>query len=427
MNKLPIGIQSIEKVIQNGYAYVDKTGHALELINSGAYYFVSRPRRFGKSLFLSTLKEIFSGNKELFKDCVIYSSDYAWEKHPVIYFDFTQIPARSSTGLEESLKRVLESIAKKHNKAIEIPSLEEGLIDLVKQLASENKVVVLIDEYDKPLIDHLASTEIAEANRDLLKGFFGALKGLDEHLKFVFVTGVSKFSQVSLFSGFNNLDDITIDPISSTIMGYTEDEIKKVFADHLSHLETPLNQEELLDEMRRWYNGYRFSSEGTPVYNPHSTLKFLKTGQTQSYWYSTGTPSFLIQQIKQRPLNSFQLSQSQAKATELLNIRNFKDIDLKALMWQTGYLTFQGYDAKTGLYTLDFPNQEVREAFFDSLLLDFADIKPSDIASEAAQCRADLENHHLDPFFERINRYFAAVPYNLFNESPRRFLSRAFP
>ncbi len=426
MKKLPIGIQTIDKIITNGYVYVDKTEHALKLINGGEYYFLARPRRFGKSLFLNTLKEILSGNKELFKTCAIYSSDYGWEKYPVLHFDFTQIPSHTPKQLEESLKRALKKGADLYSKKIEIPSVEEGLAHLVEALAKENKVVVLIDEYDKPLIDRLASTEIAEANREILKSFFGALKGLDEHLRFVFVTGVSKFSQVSLFSGFNNLDDITIDPISSTIMGYTEEEIKTFFADHLHHLEDGSTQEMLIDKMRQWYNGYRFSREVTSVYNPHSTLKFLKTGHTQSYWYSTGTPSFLIKQIKEKPLASLDLSRCEAKETELLNINDLKKVDLQALMWQTGYLTLRNYDPQTSLYELDFPNQEVREAFFDSLLSDFADIKPSDVVTAAAECKKDLENLHLEPFFKRINSYFANVPYTLFEKAREGFYHALF-
>ncbi|WP_194847210.1 ATP-binding protein [Candidatus Neptunochlamydia vexilliferae] len=426
MKKLPIGIQTIDKIITNGYVYVDKTEHALKLIRGGAYYFLARPRRFGKSLFLNTLKEIFLGNKELFKDCAIYSSDYSWEKHPVIYFDFTKIPSHTPEQLEASLKRTLKKASKLYNKNVDIPSVEEGLDNLVEELTKDNKVIVLIDEYDKPLIDRLSSPEIAKANREILKSFFGTLKGLDEHLKFVFVTGVSKFSQVSLFSGFNNLEDITVDPISSTIMGYTEEEIRKSFADHLDHLAKGSSQESLINEMRRWYNGYRFSREGAPVYNPHSTLKFLKTGHTQSYWYSTVTPSFLIEQIKERPLSSLDLSQSEAKETELLNINDIQKIDLQALMWQTGYLTLRNYDPQTSLYELDFPNQEVREAFFDSLLSDFAEIKPSKVITAAAECKQELENIDLDAFFERINHYFASVPYTLFENAREGFYHAVF-
>lgn len=200
LKKLPIGIQSIRVVLEGGYAYVDKTADAKQLIDHGKYYFMSRPRRFGKSLFISTLEEILKGNQALFTDCSIGISNYAWTEYPIIHFDFTQIPNKTTEQLEKSIERTLREIATNYEITINIPTLQEGLADLVKKLSQKAKVVVLVDEYDKPIIDNLNLTDTADSNRDLLRSFFGTLKGLDQHLKLVFITGVSKFAQVSLFS-----------------------------------------------------------------------------------------------------------------------------------------------------------------------------------------------------------------------------------
>src|SRR3990167_6603492 len=316
MKKLPVGIQSIEEIIRDGYIYVDKTQFAKKLITEGKYYFLSRPRRFGKSLFLNTLEEILSGNKELFKECQIYESDYDWQIYPVIFFDFSLIANRDPIEFKESLKRKLQNIGTEYGLSITAPTVQEGLEALVVGLSKENnRVVILIDEYDQPIINNLKHLEIAEQNRDLLKDFFGTIKGLDKYLKFTFFTGVSKFSQVSLFSGPNNLTDITMDPEYGEMMGYTEEEVKQSFNKHIQSITKERNllgkktsEREILDEIRQWYNGYRFSERESSVYNPYSTLRFLAQGKTESYWYSTGTPSFLIDQVKKHPQAAIPLS-----------------------------------------------------------------------------------------------------------------------
>ncbi|MBI3211717.1 MAG: ATP-binding protein [Simkania negevensis] len=433
MKKLSIGIQTIDKVIGNGYVYVDKTEYARKLITSGKHYLLPRPRRFGKSLFLSTLKAIFSGNKELFKECHIYASSYEWQKHPIIHLDFTKIPTTSPKQLEIGLAETLQMIAKSYGVDIAGSSLQLCLSSLVENLSKINKIVVLVDEYDKPLIDNLAHIEVAEANRELLKSFFATLKGLDEHLRFVFITGVSKFSQVSLFSGFNNLKDITIHPDYASMLGYTEREISQFFSSHIQKIVEErtkngekVNERQIIEEMRKWYNGYKFSSEGTPVYNPHSTLSFLDTGTAQSYWFRTGTPSFLIDQIRKVPQSAVQLSGIMATATELLDILDLNRMNLKALMWQTGYLTIQKYDSTTKLYILDFPNQEVRQAFFESLLQEFAEVSPSNVLMHGLECRKDLESYHLNLFFARIKTFFAKVPYTLHKNAKEGFYHALF-
>jgi len=429
MKKLPIGLQSIEEIISGGYVYVDKTAFIHKLISEGKYYFVSRPRRFGKSLFVSTLKAVLKGDRKLFHGCKIDSMDYSWGQHPIIHLDFSQIATHSLERLEDDLKDELLKIARFYGKPLDPPiSAQRGLIHLVEQLAQINKVVVLVDEYDKPIIDNLQRLETAEANRDFLRNFFGTLKGLDPHLKFVFVTGVSKFSQVSLFSGFNNLHDLTIHPEYATMLGYTEGEIRSFLHDQLRRVADKRNQsdDQTVEEMRQWYNGYRFSADKEAVYNPHSTLNFLSTGKRQGYWFRTGTPSFLIEQMKQFPQSAVEFSGSLAGENELLDIRNLRKINLKALMWQTGYLTIQKYDPSTHLYHLDFPNREVREAFFHSLLQEFAELESSDFNPQALECKKELEKRDLAAFFVRINGCFAKIPYNLFKDGNEGFYHAIF-
>ncbi|MEL7063906.1 MAG: AAA family ATPase, partial [Bacteroidota bacterium] len=279
MKKLPIGIQSIRHILTEGYVYVDKTQFALELIENRKHCFFSRPRRFGKSLFLSTLKEIFGGNKELFKGYHIYDSDYDWQPHPVLHLDFYRIPSHDPITFQESLKRKLQGLAKAHQLSIETPTPEEGLEALVTSLSTNHPVVVLVDEYDSPIIKNLNNLKVAEQNRELLQNFFGTLKSQEEHIRFTFVTGISKFSQVSLFSGANHLKDITMIPQYAGMMGYTEEELRQYFDEHLQAIVQersaqgqPVTKQDVLAEIKAWYNGYRFSKGDTCVYNPFSTL-----------------------------------------------------------------------------------------------------------------------------------------------------------
>ncbi|MCB1081638.1 MAG: AAA family ATPase [Chlamydiia bacterium] len=435
MKKLPIGIQSTKKILsENEYVYVDKTGFIKKLIDEGAsHYFLSRPRRFGKSLFLNTLEEIFKGNKELFKGCEIYNSDYEWKKHPILYVNFAQIESKTPEQLENDLKETLQELADSHQLSITGPSIKPFLRKLIPALAKDASVVVLVDEYDHPIINHLDDPKIAEKNREVLKSFFETLKNLDRYLKFTFITGVSKFSHVSLFSGYNNLKDITMDPRYAGMMGYTEEELRRNFKAYIHSIAksrsdqgASTTEDDIVDEVRTWYNGYRFSKGETCVYNPFSTLNYMDEKEVQSYWYNTGTPSFLIGEIKKHPQSVIPLSGTSAIKSALSDISKVDHIKLSALMFQTGYLTIRGFNAEENSYQLDFPNSEVKEAFLNSLIQEFTEVDPLEVSRAANEVRNDLESLNLDGFIRKMNVHFAKMPYHIFAQAKEGFYQAVF-
>ena len=366
MKKLPIGIQSLGKLIEEDYIYIDKTKHIYNLIKNGQYYFLSRPRRFGKSLLCSTFKEIFSGNKELFKDCWIYNSDFDWKQHPVVLLDFNAIKGKDSLELELSLSQEIDSIARENNVDLTgFTVLSNKFTNLIKQLSKKNKVVLLIDEYDKPLLENIIDKKKAEEFKKVLADFYETIKSVDSYLKFCFLTGVTKFSQVSLFSKLNNLDDISISEDASVLLGYTKEEIISYFKDYikLSCKKLKKTEHELLLDLKKWYDGYCFYHEAEKVYSPFSILLFFKNSAFKNYWFQTGTPTFLINLIKEKgypviDVENLELSEVEMGAFEVDNI------SLKTLLFQTGYLTILSKDSHVNLYKVSYPNYEVRFSLY---------------------------------------------------------------
>ena len=433
MKKLPIGIQSIQKIITEEYIYVDKTQFALDLINNGAHYFLSRPRRFGKSLFLSILEEIFKGNKALFEGCHIAESNYDWKPHPILLLDFGRITNKTPDKLEIHLHELITKISEKQGIEAKGTSLEFRLEVLVEALASKGRVVVLIDEYDKPLIDNLHNQEVAEGNRRLLQSFFGALKSLDEYIEFTFITGISRFSRVSVFSGANHLNDISMTTKYAAMMGYTQEELGQYFGEHVQTIAQESNQqgqswteEEVLAEIKDWYNGYRFSEEAIYVYNPFSTLKYLAEKKPKSYWYATGTPAFLVDELKKRYQEATSLSQMLATQNRLSDINEVEAIPLPALLFEAGYLTIQDYKVDLDAYQLDFPNKEVRSAFFTSMLAVLGTIDSLEVSLVAKKLRESLSTLALETFIEIINDHFARIPYSAYPHAKEGFYQAIF-
>ena len=326
-------------------------------------------------------------------------------------------------------------MAKSYKVAIDIPSAQEGLVNLVEELSKKERVVVLIDEYDKPLIDNLHNQEVAEGNRRILQDFFGALKNLDEYIEFTFITGVSKFSKVSLFSGANHLNDISMSVQYAAMMGYTQEELTEYFGQYIQDITQERNaqgqssnEEEVLAQIKDWYNGYRFSKAESYVYNPFSTLKYLAEKEAESYWFATATPTFLVEELKKRPQEVTSLSQMLATQKDLSDISKITRITLPALLFQTGYLTIEDYNVKLNAYQLDFPNKEVREAFFGAMLEELAEgeLKSLEVSRMAKKLQESLSTLALETFVEIINDYFAKIPYAAYQHAKEGFYQAIF-
>ena len=359
--KLPIGIQTFSEIRLGNYYYVDKTALAINLVNNGKHYFLSRPRRFGKSLFLDTLKELFEGNKPLFQDLAAHAQ-WDWSvKYPVLRFSFGSGNFTLEKSLQQQLSEQLTDLEKSYNLKPDSTSCAGRFKELIKHARQQanQTVIILVDEYDKPILDAIDYPDIARENRDFLRGFYATIKDYDAHIKFSFLTGVSKFSKVSLFSGLNNLYDITLKPEFSTICGYTDHDIDTVFAAELEGLDR--------NKIREWYNGYNWLGEG--VYNPFDILQFFKTRTFKNYWFETGTPTFLVNLIRKRQISTPSLN-NLSSDDELLSSFEIDHITIEALMFQSGYLTIKSVENIEGndFYELGYPNLEVYQSLNNSLL-----------------------------------------------------------
>jgi len=403
MQKLPIGIQTFSEIIKNDYIYIDKTDIAFDLIENYKYAFLSRPRRFGKSLFLDTLKNIFEGNKEYFKGLAI-EDKWDWEvKYPVIKISF-DVNLRSTQKIEESLDRILRKNQEelgvecetKHNTSI---CFEELIYKVHKKY--NQKVVVLIDEYDKAILDNLDQIDVAREAREIIKGFYTVLKGCDEYLKFVFLTGVSKFSKSSIFSGLNMLEDISLSPEFGDICGYSQQNIEVDFKEHLKGAD--------LDKVKRWYNGYNFL--GSDMYNPFDLLRFIRNRFFfDNYWFSTSTPTFLIKLIEKNNYFLPKLS-NLVVGKQLLDSFDIDNLDLEVILFQSGYLTIDKmiideYDDIE--YHLKLPNLEVKKSF-NSFIINSL-FKDSSLQNK--NLIKALSSNNLEAFKNSLVSIFASIPYN---------------
>jgi len=411
LKKLPIGISTLSDILQEGYIYIDKTDIAQNLIEDGKYYFLSRPRRFGKSLFLDTLRTIFSGDKEIFKGLYIYDNGYDFIKHPVIRISFNDGKIATKEEFAEYIFDLLDR--NQRDLEIECPTNISAHF-CFKRLIEEaykkynQKVVILVDEYDKPILDNIENPEVAREMRDELKNFYSIIKGADEFLKFVFITGVSKFSKVSLFSGLNNIQDITLNPNYATICGYRQEDVETVFANHLEGQD--------FAKIKKWYNGYKFLGEG--VYNPFDILLFISNSFAyRNYWFSTATPTFLLKLIEK---NNYFLPNLEniIKDDKMLDSFDVDYIELETLMWQTGYLTIEkttiNYD-DTPLYHLGIPNQEVKISLLGSIA-DFMS-KQSNTTILKGEIYDSLMKSDFKMLEVKFKSLFASIPYNLFTNN----------
>jgi translation initiation factor IF-1 len=416
LQRLPLDVQSFRKIVNDDFLYVDKTGLIAKLINSKlTYFFLSRPRRFGKSLLVSTMKEVFSGNKELFKNLEIYH-DIDWQTYPVIHFDFSLIAVDESIPVKKALAAEVDKISRDYNLPTTEGNHKSKFRFLIENLSKkENKpVVILIDEYDQFIIRFITDDELREINRSELKDFFSILKGSQEFLRFVFITGVSKFTRVSIFSDLNNLIDLTFDPDYSAIAGYTGEELLKYFPNYILEFAERENYpfDDLVELIRKWYNGYSWDGI-TKIHNPFSILKLFSSFRFDDYWYCSGTPTFLIDMIRERKTKIHELDNIETTISRIGNM-DVGRITLTPLLFQTGYLTIikkikKSIDKEE--FIIGSPNKDVRISFLTHLLEDFSGDNPRLIDNIT---NAVKENRP-DDVLEDIKSIFAGVPYNNFD------------
>jgi hypothetical protein len=415
--ELPIGISTFAELIQENYVYVDKTEIIYQLVSRKKYYFLHRPRRFGKSLLISTLSEIFKSNKQLFDGLAIAALPYAWKKHPVIMISFASIAHTSPETLNNGIKLYLQGIAQ-DNQIILKGNLLPGemLKELVAQMAKHNSVVLLIDEYDYPILQNIHKKEVAHEVREALKNFYSVIKDLDKNLRFVFFTGVSKFSQTSIFSGLNNLEDISLDEPFNTLLGYTRSEIITYFPMHLEETAQTIDYpvEKLLENITDWYDGYLFTGvkNSTKIYNPFSVLLFLSKKRFSNYWFQTATPTFLINLLKLQnyPIQDFE----HIEATESeLGAFDIDTLPLKTLLFQTGYVTIQSYHSETGNYLLAYPNRETRNSFIEYIFASITHQSGIILNNTAISLLKSFVQLDFDQVKKIVTSFFASVPYGI--------------
>ena len=402
--KLPIGIQTFREIREDHCYYVDKTAYMAQLVAEGKHYFLSRPRRFGKSLFLDTLKELFEGNEPLFKGLAIHEW-WDWSvRYPVLRLDFSSGNFKELGDLHKDVMEQLDAIESEVSVRSSYDTARGRFRHLIQMLHQQigQRVAVLIDEYDKPILDALEVPEVARANRDYLRGLYSTIKFGDAHIAFSFLTGVSKFSKVSLFSGLNNLKDITLDPRYSAICGYTEMDLDAVFAPELPGLDR--------DEIRTWYNGYNWLGEEA-VYNPFDVLLLFDRRQFGAYWFETGTPTFLLETLLARGVNALALDDLLG-SEELLSAFDVDHIATEALLFQTGYLTIRRTEPRGGrmYYRLGYPNREVQQSLNESLLNHLTG-NPVRQAEHSARLYDLLLGNDFDGLKTLFESFFASIPY----------------
>ena len=417
MKRLTSSVYSFEKIINEGKLYVDKTEYIWNLIQDDGSYFLARPRRFGKSLTVSTLEAVFQGRKDLFKGLAIYDKPYDWKKYPVIHLDLSKGDYSSLKQTSSALSNMVARCAQAHGIKLKRDVPNEMFQDLIIRLSKKGQVVILVDEYDKPILETLGEPYAKDVLK-LLKAFYSVIKSYDANERFVFITGVSKFSHVSLFSGMNNPSDLSMRSEYATMFGYTQTEFEDNFAEYIDAATEKLGipREEFLQKMKYWYDGYRFEAEADTVYNPVSVAKFFEPAKPSfsNYWFATGTPSFLLTYCRD---NSFDFAEALSGEIPELSLDAY-DIDTiapLALFIQTGYLTIKDAivrDDQT-YYHLKFPNFEVKWAFEVHLLNTYTDYSAPHLTKIYNSLRQELKAVNVDKFMKSLNSFYAALPYKI--------------
>ena len=416
--RLPIGMQTFRELRERDCYYVDKTAYIKRLLDEGKHYFLSRPRRFGKSLFLDTLKELFEGSEELFAGLYIHQRHDWSERHPVVRLSFGGGNFKEPANLDASVMAQLEGVAEQEGVSARYATAPERFAHLIRTLHAHagQRVVVLVDEYDKPILDALVEKpEIARANRDYLRGLYGVIKDSDAHVRFTFLTGISKFSKVNLFSQLNNLTDLTLDRRYSAICGYTERDLDTVFAPELPGLDR--------EQVREWYNGYRWRG-AEKVYNPYDVLLLFDSREFAAHWFETGTPAFLVDTLFRRRISSVSLDEM-VSTGDLLSAFDVEEIGTEALLFQTGYLTITGEETLGGLalYRLGYPNREVRQSL-NRVLLRHLVQDPARQTVNSMRLARLLETVDCEGLRESVPRLLREHPVPMAHEQRHRGLRR---
>ena len=408
--RLPIGMQTLRELRERNCYYVDKTAYIERLLDEGKHYFLSRPRRFGKSLFLDTLKELFEGSEELFAGLHIHARHDWSQRHPVVRLSFGGGSFTEPANVNTSVLAQLEAVAEREGVSARYATAPERFAHLLRTLHEHagQRVAVLVDEYDKPILDVLEEPEVARANRDYLRGLYGVIKDNDAHVRFTFLTGISKFSKVNLFSQLNNLTDITLDPVYSSICGYTEHDLNTVFAPELGGVDR--------EQVREWYNGYGWLGTDK-VYNPYDVLLFLRRRKFAAHWFETGTPAFLVDKLFERQVSSVSLDEMLG-TENLLSEFDVNKIGTEALLFQTGYLTITTEEELGGepLYRLGYPNREVRQSLNRVLLRNLVQDAAQQTANSIRLARL-LEAHDCGGLKELFHAFFASIPYQWYTNN----------
>ena len=416
MVKYPIGEQSFENLREGNFIYVDKTSYIEKIVNGSQYYFLGRPRRFGKSLFLSTLKCFFEGKRELFKGLYIDTIDWDWEPYPVLHLDLNNQQYKEENNLDILIENFLSIKEKEYgitptqqDHSVRFSNLIKGMYD-----ATGKRVVILVDEYDKPLVNNIHNRNRFEMYRDKLATIYSNFKSSAEYIRLVFLTGVSRFGKLSVFSGLNNISDISFLPQYSAICGVTEEELLSNFQQGIEDLgeESGNSFDEVVAMLKRWYDGYHFSEKSPDIYNPFSILHVLADKYYDNYWISSGTPTLLVEQLKR----------TSTDLTKLLNIRcdrnalrglDIDNISPESLFYQTGYLTIKDYDPRRQLYRLGLPNIEVKQGFFEFLLPYYSNMRTNDVRVFVFDFLDEMEEGRVEAFMKRLESMFAGIGYDM--------------
>ena len=421
----PIGIQNFEDLRRSEYVYVDKTSHIYRLVSTGKYYFLSRPRRFGKSLLISTMDAYFSGKKELFNGLALEQLENDWIQYPVLHLDLNGITYNSDDVLDQVLNDKLSDWEAEYGitASSTVPGLRfQNIIDAAYE-STGHKVVILIDEYDKPIVDNLINSELVDNFKKTLQGFYSVLKAKDGQIKFGFLTGVSKIGKLSVFSSLNNLRDISMETEYSDICGISEEELRTYFDESVSELAQAnnLSIEECYDKLKYKYDGYHFCEDSPGMYNPFSLLNTFSSKKFKDYWFETGTPTMLVNVMKKTSFDITTLSDNVVVPASKLN--GMQDIVNKpvSLFFQTGYLTIKDYDSEYNEYRLGFPNDEVKNGFLDFIYSYYVPVNPSDDSSKTSLLARALKSGDPYSFMRSLEALFANTTYQIQGDAEKNF------